>query len=82
MNSVNNVRSQLIWEVAPESTNHAAELGPNSAFAPTSQRLCPVGLLELKVLPLKFGDFDGFFDTHVVPSGVLNQSGQLVRMWV
>ena len=82
LNSVNNVRSQLIWEVAPESTNHAAELGPNSALAPTSQRLCLAGLFELEVLPLKFGDLDGFFETHFVPSGILNQSGQLVRMWV
>ncbi len=61
-----------MWELAPESTSHAGELEPWLTPVPASQSLHPVGL--------ELDDLDRFFATHFMPSGVLNQSGQLVRI--
>ncbi len=62
-----------MWELVPELTNHAAEFRLNSVLSPTSQSLHPIAGL---------GVLDGFFTTYFVHSDVLNQSGQLVQMWV
>jgi hypothetical protein len=73
-NLVNSVRSQHIWELAPESISHPISFDLNSAPFPTIQTPAGIPCPNPKGLP----NLDGFLAAHFVPSTVDNYVGQPV----